>query len=397
MKRKIYVAIAVLIVMVMLVPTLGTACKPKPAGEIVIGMLAELTGPIAPAGIPSMQGATVGFEQLPHEVAGRPIKFVVEDTASEPGPALDKARKLVEVDGASMIQGPLFGSCIAAVAPYLDKAKVPYMMLEAAPGSYNLDYNWIWQPLGTQHQLDYGFGRFAYNELGYKTVTIMAPEVADGPEFMRGFKDGFTESGGQVVQEQYYPPVVDDFTPYLLRLQKADALETFHPGTYVFGFYKAVAELGLNMPIIECPGEMPSPPIQQALGDATIGVVFQAGYHFTLDTPGNKEFVDAYQKRWGELPTHIAGDAYRNAQLMLEALNKTGGDTSPEALAKAFGDISMDTVQGHVSFTPERIGVCEYTVYKIAKVGGEKTYEVLAKYRVMSKKVGDKLVSVMAE
>ncbi len=146
--------------------------------------------------------------------------------------------------------------------------------------------------------------------------------------------------------------MVDDFTPYLRQLKPADALMTFGSAIYIFNFYKAYAELKLTIPILECPGDTPSPAIQQALGDASIGVVFQSVYHYTLDNPQNRQFVAAYQKRWNELPNQIGGDCFMNWQLMMAALDKTKGDTSPDALANALAGLSIDTVRGNVSFTP---------------------------------------------
>ncbi len=391
MKRKIYVAIAVLIVMVMLVPTLGTACKPKPAGEIVIGILNEMTGFMAPAGIPGTQGAQTMIQMAGSQMAGRPIKVVIEDTATEPAVALDKARKLVEVDKACIIIGPLFGGTHLAIAPYMDKVKVPSLTIEGNWETMALDNQWTWIVSGGLIQHNYPFGIYAYDKLGYRTVTAIYPDMAGGPDFYEGFKRGFEERGGQMVQLQLFPAGTMDFSPYILALKPADALFSFAVAAHVFPYYKAVRELGVKMPILEGPGELGNPAVINELGDAVVGVIYTTSYLYPLDTPGNKEFVDAYQKQWGELPAHLSGCAAAATQIALEALRKTGGDTSGEALAKALGETDMDTVRGRITMTPDRVGTMTFPIAEIVKVNGTYTYKILDTSRVKCERVGDKL------
>jgi branched-chain amino acid transport system substrate-binding protein len=266
------------------------------------------------------------------------------------------------------------------------------MTIEANWETMALNNHWTWMTNGGLIQNTYPLGIMAHNDLGYKKASAIYPEVAGGPDFYEGFRRGFTERGGTVIQEQIFPPETQDFIPYLINVKKgAEVVYEFAVGAFIFPFYKAVQEVGYKIPTIEGPGELPNPEILKAIGDILVGRRFVTSYFYTLDTPGNKAFVQAYKKRWGELPAHVAGCGYSTGQIALEALRQTRGDTSGEALASALGKISMDTVRGHITLTPDRVGTLDYHAGEVVKVNGEYTYKYLKTYRVKMARVGDKL------
>jgi branched-chain amino acid transport system substrate-binding protein len=115
-------------------------------------------------------------------------------------------------------------------------------------------------------------------------------------------------------------------------------------------------------------------------------------YVWTIDTPKNKKFVEAYQKRWGELPAGNAGGAYLTMQVAFEALRKTGGDTSSKALAKALDSTNVDGFLGPIRYSDTRVGIANLVIHKVVKVGSEYKTEILTQYKVKTSKVGNKLV-----
>ena len=83
-----------------------SASKPS-QDSIAIGALAELTGPLSATGPPVMRGGTNALEMAGNKAMGRPLKLIVEDTATNPAVAFDKTRKMVETDKVRFIVGPL--------------------------------------------------------------------------------------------------------------------------------------------------------------------------------------------------------------------------------------------------------------------------------------------------
>lgn len=390
-KKQITIISVCLMLLVCLLLVLGCA-KPTEKGPIVIGMPIELSGYMVVVGQPAMQGVTVALEMANYKVAGRPIKFVVEDTATDVNQTLDKVRKLVETDKACLLIGPVNSGCAAGMAGYLEKVKVPDLALESHPDDLSLKYNWMWLVNGTLKQANIPLGIYAYDDLGYRTVTTLGIDFVAGHEFIQGFVDSFTGRGGKIAQQQWFPPDAQDFTPYIVVLKKVDALVGCFLGMPAFPAHRQLKELGVKMPLLETPGEMFAPEVQKEQGGVAAGMRGVAFYSWNLDTPANKDFVEAYKKRWGKLPSHTAADGYTDIQIALEALKKTGGDTSPEKLAKALNEVSIEGIQGHRSFGPRRIGITTNYICEYAKLDdGSYGTKLLKTYVVKPEIVGDKI------
>ncbi len=43
-------------------------------------------------------------------------------------------------------------------------------------------------------------------------------------------------------------------------------------------------------------------------------------YHWSLETPGNKEFVKAFEERWGNKPGFPGADGWNYSQIVFEAI-----------------------------------------------------------------------------
>ena len=121
-------------------------------------------------------------------------------------------------------------------------------------------------------------------------------------------------------------------------------------------------------------------------------------YAWTLDTPENKKWVDAYKKRWGELPGSVAYGGYSCVQIALAALQKTGGDTSPGALAKALDATEYKGIIGDFRFGETRVGVYNYVIVNQLKKDNEIVADVIGRCTVATKPVGKTMAhSVVAK
>jgi branched-chain amino acid transport system substrate-binding protein len=65
-----------------------------------------------------------------------------------------------------------------------------------------------------------------------------------------------------------------------------------------------------------------------------------------LKHPGMKEYIEAYEKRFGEKPNYHAGNAYGALQVT-EAAIKKAGSFDNEKLREALATISVHSVFGH--------------------------------------------------
>ena len=365
---------------------------------IKIGFIADFTGPLTEHGIAGKQGAILALEKANSEVAGRPIELIIEDEASDPAVAMDKARKLVETDKVSMILGPFHGGCAGAVAGYAGRVKIPMMTYwHSTANAVQAKATWCWAPLGTLSTVSYPTGAYAYEKLGYRTVSTMGTDYVAGREFIGGGVAGFKDRGGKIIQEQWIPLGTKDVSPYITALKDADALFAWFMGVTVIPGLRQLSEYKVKMPIImPQSGHSTHPKIMEQMGDTCLDIITTCFYAWTIDTPENKKFVDAYQKRWGELPGGLSYGGYTTMQFALAALEKTSDDTSPNAIAKVLDAMEFRAMLGTIRFGDARIGTTNNVTYKHAKVDGQIVPQVIGTSSVVTKKVGEKLVHSLA-
>ncbi len=67
--------------------------------------------------------------------------------------------------------------------------------------------------------------------------------------------------------------------------------------------------------------------------------------------------------------------------MIIEALKATGGDTDPEKLKAAILKLNIQTPAGPLRFSPDRLGIVNIYICKIAKVDGEYAWQVVQTYR----------------
>jgi len=108
---------------------LGLATGIAPAAhaqaEIKIGVIASTTGPGASLGIPYRNV----YANMPGEIAGQKMKYVILDDASDPSTTVKNARKLIDEEKVDIILGPTFTPGCLAVSDVAVEAKIAMVCL----------------------------------------------------------------------------------------------------------------------------------------------------------------------------------------------------------------------------------------------------------------------------
>ena len=361
-----------------------------------IGLVTDLTGFLNVNGVHIRQAALMALEEADYTVAGKKIEFIIEDEAGSPAIAMDKARKLVETDKVCAFLGPFHGGAVAALANYATKVQVPQIVTwYSIPGDQMLNMRWTWVPIGSLEMIGVPSGAYAYDKMGFRTATTLALDYVAGRLFMGGCTNTFEKKGGKIIQQQWMPMDTKDTAPYLTALKQADVFMPWYAGiTHNVGI-RQIREYGIKMPIIlPQAGYMAHPQQIKEIGDYGVGFITSDAYVWTIDTPENKAFVERYKKKYNMLPANVAYGGYFNMQILLQALRKTGGDSSRDALAKALDQTRMKGFLGDFSFGDARLGIGNYFVHReIKKEGDPEPYqsEMLAKYQVRPVKAGNKI------
>jgi len=396
MKR---IVLCVFVAVAMLVPWVdGASGAPAQKEPIKIGLIADMTSFLSLNGIPQRKAGILAVELTP-QIAGRKVEFIAEDDGCDPAVSLDRARKLIERDKVCAILGPFHGACFQAVAEHCNKIGFPQIDCYAGPtNEAKLAMKWTWCPNGTTNTPAFSTGVYASKVLGYKIATAMATDYVAGHTFQAGFAAGFGQQGGKVIQDQWIPMDTKDIAPYISALKKADILVPWLAGVTFTAGMRQIREYKIAMPVI-CPQAQFMMHVAQRdeVGDDGVGIIASELASWHINRPQNKQYMEAYQKRWNEVPSGASYGAWHSIQILLAALRKTGGDTSPKVLAKALDETNYEGTLGTMRFGAERVGIANWIILKEIKTGNKYDHQILGQVLVKSELVDGKLVQTLVK
>jgi branched-chain amino acid transport system substrate-binding protein len=359
-------------------------------GPIKIGMIVPQSGPLAANGKDMINGYELFFEQVGYKLAGREIKFIVEDDEGKPATGLTKVRGLVEGQGVHLVTGPLSAAVGYAVAPYIDSKKVPalYPIVAADDLTQRKRSPYIVRTGWASSQPSHPFGKWVYDNLKYKKIAVIGYDFAFGWEVVSGFQRTFEETGGQIVQKLWPPLGNADFAPYISQLKRdADAVFAQFSGADALRFAKQYQEAGLKgtLPLIGG-GTFTDEHVLRTMGDEVLGVITPLHYSAALETPANKRFAQAYEAKFKQVPSYYSEGTYVAGLVLKAALEATGGDIENVdrflgALRKA--DLS-DMPRGPMRFDDYGNPTMNVYVRKVERVNGRLQNTVIHTFPTVS-------------
>lgn len=302
-----------------------------PLGPIKIGLVVPLTGRVAPNGRDLVNGLSLALDEAGHKAAGREIRLLVEEDQGLPAQTLVKARKLVELDRVDLLMGPLSANSGYALRDYVDEQKIPAVFPNVASDDLTQRNRspWILRTGWTSSQPNHAFGEYAAKALRYKRVVTIANDFAFGWESVGGFQRTFEAAGGRVVAHIWPPLSAPDYSPYLGRIsQNVDAVYAEFAGGDALHFLQQYREFGLQgrMPLVGG-GTLTDESVLFEEGDLARGVYTALHYSPTLNTQANRDFVRAYVRAYGRVPSYYSEAAFTAMQFVLRGLAAVGGRT----------------------------------------------------------------------
>lgn len=348
--------------------------------DIKIGFSGPLSGPVAAVGQDQYDGFLLGIELLGKKLGGEEVSVIREDDQLKPELGNQIARKLIDRDKVDAIVGLGFSNVLMASLPRIVESGTVAIATNAGPsplagaGCLPNVFSTAWQNDGAAEAM----GKYA-QDTGYKRIYLMAPNYQAGKDFIAGFKRYYK---GQVLDEVYTQVNQPDYSAEIAQLQAAgpDAVFVFYPGGMGVNFVKQFSQAGLmkKTPLLSAftvdGTTLPS------LRDAAVGVVSGAMWEVALKTPGNAEFVAAFNKKFGRVPSLYAAVGFDTANLLDIAVRKVKGNTADKlkwtAAIKAAGS-ELKSVRGPFHFNSNNMPVQNYYAFQTTKEGANVTVKQL--------------------
>jgi branched-chain amino acid transport system substrate-binding protein len=384
--RSVLRTAALVILAAFLAPLLAPAAAPAQSGPIKIGMLAPLTGPFAQIGKDMVNGAEMYLDEIGRQVGGRKIELIVEDDEGTPATALNKSRKLVEQDKVHVLTGGLLANIGYALQPYIDGQKIPatYPVIAADDITQRKPAKWIVRTGWTTSQPNHAFADWTLKTTKYRKVVAIGMDYAFGYETVGGFQRVFEEGGGQIVQKIWTPLNTNDFAPFLAQVRRdADAVLALFVGRLALQFMKQYEETGLKarLPLLGG-GTTTDESVLPQMGDEAVGAITALHYSQALDTPQNKAFAAAFEKKAGKISSYYSEATYTNSRWIVEAIKLAGGKAEDrDAMLAALRKVSLkESPRGPISVDQWGNPVQNIYIRKVERVGGRLQNTVIATY-----------------
>lgn len=351
---------------------LGSLASALPAAAqspVKIGFITTLSGPAGYLGQDVRDGFNLLVKKQDGKLGGAPVDVLVEDDGLKPGQGKQIAERMLKNEKIKLITGLVFSNVASAVVPDALDAGAIVISPNAGPSEFagkecNRNYfvmSWL------TDTMQGSAGRNA-TELGYKRAFVLAPNYAAGKDAIAGFKRFFK---GEIVGEVYTRLDQTDYAAEMaqIRAAKPDVVFQFHPGGLGISFLRQYQQAGLlsTIPMVLAEPSMDHA-ILKAVGDAALGLNVSGHWNTDLDNATNKEFVAAFTKAYGRVPTMYAAQGYDTALAIDAALKQTGGKIDDAAAFRtAMLKADFHATRGSFKFGANQHPVQDWYAMKVEK------------------------------
>lgn len=321
-----------------------SGCQTEEPNKITIGFFGSLTGQDATFGISSKNGITMALEETNQAggILGKPVVLRYYDTHASAEEAKLSVERLIKVDEVVAVLGEVASTRSLAGAPIAQKFKIPMITPSSTNPEITKKGDYIFRVCFIDPFQGEVMAKFAFNSLKLRKAAILRDTQS---EYSMGlanyFITTFTKLGGTIVADENYIGGDVDFLPQLLKISKKNPEFIFVPGYYseVGSIAKQARNVGLNVPLMGGDG-WDSESLFEIAGKSLEGSYFSN--HYTLEDPRPEvqNFIQVYERKYGNKPDSQAAAGYDAAMILFEAIRRAGTMQAAgvrDALAKISG------------------------------------------------------------
>ncbi|EPC01685.1 hypothetical protein L861_20890 [Litchfieldella anticariensis FP35 = DSM 16096] len=322
---------------------------------IKLGLLLPYSGTYTALGEAITNGLKLAIEQQDGHLGGRDVEFVELDSEANPSKAPQNMSRLVKGDNVDFVIGPVHSGVAMGMLRVAKQTGaitiIPNAGLGAATNELCMPN--VFRTSFSMWQNSYPMGKVAYDQ-GHRKVVTITWDYAGGKEDIAGFEQAFTEAGGEIVEQILVPFPSTEFQSYLTQIAslKPDAVYTFFAGGGGVSFVRDYAASGLKESIPLLGSGFLTEGNAKALDGAGEGVQTTLHYAETIESEANRDFVEAYNNAYGELPDTYAVQGYDTGMMLAQAMYAVKGNTEDkEALIEALSRVHLNSPRGPMTFS----------------------------------------------
>ena len=319
----------------------------------------EMTGAVADYGNAEVKGSELAIKQANEKAGYEKYVAVKYDNKSDATEAVTIATTLVG-DGVVGVVGPATSGASAASYQILNDAKIVVVSPSATQNNITLTdpskadspvYDYVYRVCFEDAYQGAAMAQYAFDTLGSKKSVIYGDSASDYSKgLIEAYAKQFTKLGGEIVATEYYTAKDTDFSAVLTNIKAKD-----FDSLYIAGYYneagliiKQAKEMGINVTILGADG-FDSESLAQLAGEKNLNNVFFTTAYTTVGASDSlKAFIEAYKGVYNEEPAMFAALSYDATNVLIEGIEKAGGD--PVALQAAITGVDFKGVTGDFTF-----------------------------------------------
>jgi branched-chain amino acid transport system substrate-binding protein len=348
---------------------IGLAAPALAQAPVKIGVITSLSGPGGYLGQDIRDGFQLAIDIGGGKLGGVPVQVIVEDDAAKPGQGKQIADRLLKNEKVKIFTGIVFSNVAGATVPDVLDAGAIYVSPNAGPSTFagkgcHPNYFVVsWQ----NDSLHESAGQLT-NELGYKSVYLVAANYQAGKDALEGFKRFYK---GKIAGESFTRLDQTDFAAEFAQIRAAapEAVFQFEPGGLGIAFLRQYGQAGLKdkIPMVVSAASLDAV-ILSVVGEAALGVNVTSHWNSDFDNPANKVFVAAWDKAYHRPITSYASQGYDTALAIGAALKGAAGKVDDvEAFRQAMLKADFQSTRGAFKFGPNQHPVQDWWAVKAEK------------------------------
>lgn len=315
---------------------------------VKVGLLVAESGVYSSVGRDMANGFKLYLEQHGNKLGGKKVDLVTVDEGGTPQSGVAGVTRLVQQDQVDTLVGIVAGPTAAGGRDIIDSAGVPTLMGNTGSVALGKDEksDWIWRASYDNGDPGRALGSYMAQDPSAGKFFLIGSDYSGGHETLGGFKQTFPAD--RIAGELYTPfGTTSDYSSYLSQIRASGAQNVFcfYAGGEAIEFTKQFNQFGLSGKVnLYSAGFLTEGAALDAEGQAALGVYNATRYNWDIDTPVNKKFEPAYEKKYGNVPTVYAATMYDVGVMLDKALGNVKGSVSRQAINDAIKNLG--TVQG---------------------------------------------------
>ncbi len=320
--------------------TAGGLALPRRAfasGESVKFFLGcTMSGAYASSGMYISRGMQLAIENYGNKVLGRPVELIERDTPN-PAEGVRKSQEAVESLGCNFVTIAPSSSTILAVAEYAKKKGVVLFGhggSDKITGSACNKSTFRWQ-VPTWGAIREVVPRII-NEYGAKSFYTITPKYVFGEDLLRNTEEVLKDMGIKFLGNSFHSLGESDFSSHITKAMAAgaDCVLFLNFGGDTVNALKQAHNFGLKqVSKIACAWGSGITQMKALGPDILQGVIWGLQYFYKIDTPANKQLVETFKAKYGEVPPYVAAQTYASTMTLLQAIDKAGSDKPADVIA----------------------------------------------------------------